>query len=65
MSDADIVSALRKDFKRALASARHCRRCLFLELYSGAGGWSRALRASGYAVLGFDIVNGPQYDLTR
>ena len=60
-----MVAALRKDFKRALSSAQHRRRCLFLELYSGDGGISKCLRDMGYGVMSFDIVNGPQFDLTR
>ena len=54
-----MVVALRKDCKRALSSAQHRRRCLFLELYSGDGGISKCLRDMGYGVMPIGILNGP------
>ena len=38
---------------------------MFLELFSGSGGLSRALRARGFAVVSVDIMNGEHCDLLK
>ena len=44
---------------------RFGRRGIFLELFSGCNSLSNALRAAGFAVLSFDILQGPNFDITR
>jgi hypothetical protein len=65
LSDAEAIARL----KRALASAMHgatnSKRQVFLELYAGHKGITCSLRAAGYASLGFEIEEGPEFDLLR
>ena len=65
LSDAQVISRLKRHFKQALKSARVSKRCLFLELFSGCEVLSKFLRGDGYAVLAFDINKGAEFDLLR
>ena len=56
---------LKNFFREAKNIAKQGHKRVFLELFSGCGAISKALSNMGFAVLAFDIRNGPQYDLTK
>ena len=57
--------SLKNSFRKAKNIAKQGHKGVFLELFSGCGAISKALSNMGFAVLAFDIRNGPQYDLTK
>ena len=65
MTDVSAVRHLRASFRAALRLARQRRSQLFVELFSGAGGITRAWRRAGFGAMAFDINLGDFCDLTR
>ena len=47
------------------ASLKKDRKCYFLDLFSGKGGMSRSFRKLGFRCYEYDIVHGPEFDLTQ
>ena len=50
-------------FKQAVRNAKHRKRFVFLDLFSGDGGVGKYLRRQGYAVISIDVCNNPKFDL--
>jgi len=51
--------------KQAKWSRQHGHFVVFLELYAGSEGVSKAIRRAGYGCVAFEISRGSQYDLLR
>ena len=48
LTDQEIESRLRREFKEALSRASRCKRQIFVELYAGIGSLAQAWRKMGY-----------------
>ena len=64
-TDQQCANALQSECRYALRHARRRRYQLFLDVSSGTGGISKALKVLGCAPQALDIKHGPQYDVTR
>ena len=64
LSDYQIKARLRSHFRKALDRSKFKTRQVFLELYAGSMPISTHIHRAGYAVLGFEITQGSEFDLT-
>ena len=60
MSRSQILQSL---FRQAVQGAKFRKRLVFLDLFCGDGGVSKAIRRQGFAVVSIDINNHPKLDL--
>ena len=62
--DSDVITHLKTLFKNEMAFSRaNGHFVIGLELYAGCKRVSRAVRRLGFGMLGFEVLDGPQFDL--
>ena len=63
LSALEIGRQLDRELHHELSRAKHNRRQVFLELYSGAGIITKYIKSRGFGCLAFDIAHGSHHDL--
>jgi hypothetical protein len=61
----DPILHLKQIMRTQLRAAKFNKHRIFLDLFGGVGHISRLLKAQGFAVINFEILNGPHFNLTN